>query len=112
MLFRSDASTCYTLKAIISSTPLKDELNAAVYGSANAVTVFPNPVSDELNVQSQSGNILSLQLFDLSGRLIKDINDINTQESRVNAADLNNGTYLLRVITESGVSSVHVDVVK
>ena len=61
-----------------------------------AVTVYPNPVSDVLKVQSEA-NIELLELVSLSGAIL-----MTSVDSEMNVSDLKNGAYFVRIVTEEG----------
>ena len=72
--------------------------------NANTVTVFPNPASSELyvmcNVDTESD--VKLNLYDISGRLLKTETLINTKESqKIDMHDLMNGVYLYKIINNN-----------
>ena len=63
----------------------------------NTMQLYPNPVQSVLSVQSQE-SIKSLQLYDISGKLIF------TSEKNVNQIDFSNytnGIYFLKISTAS-----------
>ncbi len=71
--------------------------------------LYPNPVSDYLNIESVDNDILiqSATLFDMSGKIINNYSSIN--RSRVTIGDLNNlkpGIYFIELIV-SGQSQVY-----
>lgn len=57
----------------------------------NNLKIFPNPTSDILNIEFDK-QIEEVKLFDLEGRLIKEI-----KEKRVNLSDLSDGFYILQM---------------
>ena len=58
--------------------------------------VFPNPTSNILNIELDS-QINYIKMFDLSGRLVKEMNRIN-----IDISELRNGIYILQVKTKDG----------
>lgn len=66
--------------------------------------IYPNPTKDVLNI-SYNDLISKVTIFDLSGRQIfdKEVNDLSTVVSTDN---LSKGTYLLKVQTQKGESSI------
>lgn len=62
-------------------------------------SIFPNPVSDVLNIQTDE-MINSVCVFSLSGQLLFKSND-----RQVNVEDLVNGIYLITITTENGVAA-------
>lgn len=70
----------------------------------NGLKVYPNPVKDFLQI---SGDLPVLtgaqtQIFDMSGRKIKDVNlNFDSNTTQLNVSELNAGTYLL-IISKNG----------
>lgn len=66
-----------------------------------AMSVFPNPVTDQLSIRTNDFNHhkLSYQLFDLQGKLLRK-GRITTQETSVNMTDLPITTYLMYIVNE------------
>src|SRR5690606_2080549 len=61
------------------------------------IKIIPNPATDVLIIENTGNiNIKSLELFDLSGKKVKDFR-INTNQ--LDISSLSNGTYLLRITT-------------
>jgi len=59
------------------------------------INVFPNPTHDFLNVEVLSShNNLSINLFDISGKLIRE-NDISQNKFSISFSDLAAGNYFL-----------------
>ena len=63
------------------------------------LSVYPNPVSDMLNI-NYNENITKLTIYDVAGRSVKSIATNNSMNS-INVSDLKSGTYLLSIETES-----------
>lgn len=60
--------------------------------------IFPNPVSDFINIQSEKG-IKEIHVFDMSGKLCK---TINTDFGTTNLSSLKKGTYIVSVLFVNG----------
>ena len=59
--------------------------------------VYPNPTSHQLSIVTDQLNINEVHIIDITGKIVKKIIlDLNS----INVADLNNGIYIIRVITE------------
>jgi hypothetical protein len=72
-----------------------EELNCSKFKEFD---VFPNPVTDILNIKSQSVKIEEISIFDFSGRKIDDFSIENPTSSFIhNIADYEYGVYLIRV---------------
>ena len=70
------------------------------------LNVFPNPVSDMVNITSPEANIEAVTITDLNGRTVKSINFNNVAETAVDASDLASGIYLMN-ITANGTVATH-----
>jgi hypothetical protein len=83
---------------------------------ANAVTVFPNPVSDVLNVKVDFNNPTdaTITIAELSGRVItfQDRAGLTNENLNFNVANMAAGTYLVRVATKEGTKTTKFVVVK
>jgi hypothetical protein len=66
----------------------------------NNLSIYPNPFSDKINIDNQSGLSLTIDIIDLKGKLIK-----TTQSNQINIGmDLNEltpGIYFITVSNES-----------
>lgn len=63
-------------------------------------TVFPNPVSEYLNIQLPTGTTnANISVFDMSGKLIRD-NAISVGKTKVDVSDLSTGVYVLKLNSE------------
>jgi hypothetical protein len=71
-------------------------------------SVFPNPVRGILTVQSQQ-NIDNLRLLDMSGRQVYNVN-VNGFEANVDVRNLNQGLYILQIISGTQVKTHKIQV--
>lgn len=60
------------------------------------IVLYPNPASDVVTLET-SVPILSLEIFDLSGKCIKKISNIASSIYQVNIQDLDSGMYIFRI---------------
>jgi len=67
--------------------------------------VFPNPSTNEWNIIYQASTIKSYRLFNVLGEVVKAEN-INTQNIRIDATELNTGIYFAYLETENGVQVI------
>lgn len=80
-----------------------------VDGIGDALTVYPNPVDNELNIKGVVDNNedVSIEIFDLTGKLVYSstvtVSDY-TLEALVNMTDFTSGSYMLKV-TQNGESN-------
>jgi uncharacterized repeat protein (TIGR01451 family) len=87
-------NTIYDVLLIVRST------NGVVKTDGTPIKVYPNPVTNTINIGlSELVSQLSIELFDIQGKLIKKIvfpSDLNVQ---VNTENLENGIYILRCLS-------------
>lgn len=65
-----------------------------------SIQIFPNPTKDFVNIKA-AGNINSIQLFDVQGRIIK-TSVIQNSETRFDLSQFQSGIYYLKVISDKG----------
>ncbi|MCC7333329.1 MAG: DUF4465 domain-containing protein [Flavobacteriales bacterium] len=64
----------------------------------NRFELFPNPASD--NVYLKSKDLINrIQILDLSGRIVKAINNVNSKEFKLSLSGLNSGVYSIQTET-------------
>ena len=85
-----------------------EEVVAAINTDSETLLIFPNPVigsSIQISTSNFVGNTL-IEVYDLQGRTVssKLIENINSSESVLfDVSDLSNGTYVVRVASDSKV---------
>lgn len=68
-------------------------------------TVYPNPVSEYLNIQLPTGTTkASINVFDMSGKLIRN-SVISVGNTKVDVSDLTSGVYVLKLDSEGKLGS-------
>lgn len=94
------------------------ELGASEKASSKNITndqmiIYPNPAQDVLNVHVNGGyNIESVEMVDISGKTVHRSLTNATNRHQLNIQNLNDGMYVLRVITDGGVVSQKVSVIR
>ena len=84
-----------------SSVVGQESLNIA----ENEISIYPNPVTNNVNIQSSSVDIKSIQVFNLLGeRMELDLNDINNSTVNMNLFRLESGVYFLQIMNANNVS--------
>lgn len=73
----------------------------------NSLTVYPNPFKDVLNIQAKEDNLISLQLFDINGRVIKQ-ESISGTSYQLNLENLSQAVYILEITSDKSKQSVKV----
>jgi photosystem II stability/assembly factor-like uncharacterized protein len=64
------------------------------YGLESQITIYPNPTSDNVTIQSSSTTILNIQLYDASGKLI-----FQTTSQTFSISEFDAGVYTLKIHT-------------
>lgn len=62
-----------------------------------AISVYPNPMNDQLMIKGENGLI---EIFDITGKLV--LSENHSSYSVLNVAELNFGTYTLKVTSDKG----------
>ncbi|WP_432673010.1 S8 family serine peptidase [Flavobacterium sp. SM2513] len=66
------------------------------------ISVYPNPLSDVLNVASSSDFFTGYQLYDIQGRLIKKELLSDLSSFQINTSSLSKGLYILNLVSPNG----------
>lgn len=68
------------------------------------IIVSPNPVADKINIDLSkfSNEIRSIGLYDVSGRIVKELTVSQARIYTINRENLNSGTYFVKVQLENG----------
>jgi uncharacterized repeat protein (TIGR01451 family) len=87
-------------------TTVMDNLDAESF-DFNRIEIYPNPVSDQLNIELPSGlRLNSIELFDIQGKPIK----IFDNQSKLDLSAIKKGIYILKLETDQG--SYHHKIIK
>jgi len=92
----------YTLKAVAV-----DGLLAVnnIETAATAISVYPNPVSDIINVaNTQNVNVNRITVTDVNGRIVKEAKYGNASNVQMNVSDLSAGVYMMSINSDKGTS--------
>jgi hypothetical protein len=66
------------------------------------IKVYPNPTTGELSVFSYQFSVISVEVFDVSGKKLISFESLMSQEITINISHLTAGIYFVKVITEQG----------
>jgi len=89
-----------TLITMLKNPALGIDDNEIVKASA-LVKVYPNPASDLLHISSES-ELSSVTVYDVVGKVVKQISLYRSFTSDLDISNLNNGVYILQAETVSG----------
>jgi uncharacterized repeat protein (TIGR01451 family) len=74
-------------------------------GIADGVNIYPNPASEFVNINfNSSSKNISIKIYDATGRLVKNIENVKSGENNINISELESALYLINV--NDGSSSV------
>lgn len=82
---------------------LLETLSVAQNEFENSITVYPNPVSNQVKITRQTNDtpIDAVNIFDISGRLVKSVNKNTFSDAsspiEIDVNDFSNGTYLVKI---------------
>ena len=71
--------------------------------SHSNLRIYPNPASDFVIIDNQNNKIISIELFDISGRFVEKYT-MNTKQTTIDVTHLMQGIYFVRVFTSKGVA--------
>ncbi|TVQ87015.1 MAG: T9SS C-terminal target domain-containing protein [Bacteroidetes bacterium] len=74
-----------------------------------AYRLFPNPAGSELNIYSET-TIRAIAVFDLSGRAIDTMDQINSNQLKLNVSQYKKGIYLISIYSNQGVTTLRFQV--
>ncbi|SDE86478.1 M4 family metallopeptidase [Epilithonimonas hungarica] len=75
----------------------------------NGITVFPNPTSGFVSIQNKNNsNLKNVEVYNVAGQLIQRFNVSNAKNASLDMSQLVNGTYILKVNSETESNSVKV----
>ena len=65
-------------------------------------SIFPNPASTALNIQSEL-TIETINVHNTLGQTVLSLNNINNNTTQINTRDMENGVYIISIITEGKI---------
>jgi len=70
---------------------------------AKNFSVFPNPSTGIVNLASKNNTAINeVQVTDLNGRVVKNVNTNGVSEAQINISELTSGVYFLNIKTDAG----------
>ena len=88
-----------TSRAYAQNIIVEDETVGVNDLNANEVSVYPNPTTGILNIESTQ-KIHKIEIYNLAGKLLRQ----EQSTGKLNLSDLNQGVYLIRISPEKGAS--------
>ncbi|MBL4651780.1 MAG: T9SS type A sorting domain-containing protein [Flavobacteriales bacterium] len=79
---------------------------------SEAISVYPNPTSGQIDIRSNQNEIKSIEVYDLSGKLMKTYGNTKSQETIINIGELSDGNYILNINQETSSFSKQITLKK
>lgn len=80
-------------------------INAGIHENVPfAYSIYPNPVDNEVSLDGIN-DVTKIELFDITGKLVKSIKLEFTEKTSINVSDFQNGMYIVKVYNDSGVQT-------
>ncbi|MBO7084067.1 MAG: T9SS type A sorting domain-containing protein [Bacteroidales bacterium] len=76
---------------------------------ANSSKLYPNPTTGKVNIECEG--MTHVSVFNAVGQLVYDT-DIDTDKLSVDMTQFPTGSYLVRIVTDKGVSTKHLNVIR
>ena len=73
------------------------------------VAIYPNPTNGNVKIEAEGMNHITV--VSVLGQMVYDA-DVNADELELNMAQFNTGVYVVRIVTENGISTQRVTVVR
>ncbi|WP_205679278.1 T9SS type A sorting domain-containing protein [Brumimicrobium aurantiacum] len=73
----------------------------------NGISVYPNPITDELNINNENGTVVSMEMIDAKGSVVV-TSQVESKEFKLNTSDLKPGVYVLVLRSEKSVKAFKV----
>ena len=90
-------------QAIVTNTAVT-EFYSVLNAESNAkqqIKLYPNPVSDLVNISIADGQLQSVSVYDINGRLCLQ----SGNEIAINLAQLSSGLYMVKVVTDKSIGN-------
>ena len=68
-------------------------------------SVYPNPANDHVNIISSNGTMTDVQIFDVMGRLVKNVR-VDAEYAVLDVSSMVDATYFVRIVYNDGNASV------
>jgi len=65
--------------------------------------IYPNPAHDQLTIENTSSLIQNIRLYDLSGKTIQKVSNINQYQITIPLSEVQQGLYFINVTCDKGV---------
>ena len=78
------------------------------FGTEGSVSIYPNPVTENLNVSWKNGDngAKQVNIYDMTGRLVRTVGGIRESYMIQNVATLHNGAYILKLVDQTSGKTI------
>ncbi|MEO7976688.1 T9SS type A sorting domain-containing protein [Flavobacterium sp.] len=94
VISKGDTANLFYIKTAYATLGLGDNIEAS------KLSLYPNPVSDQLYISSESQKIENVMIYSLSGTIVKNVSRV---VESIDMSNLATGNYLVRVTTGEGI---------
>lgn len=92
---------------------LSQDVESQQLAKESELFIFPNPTSDIVNIHLNGQDVIeSISIYDLSGKMVYNNINLNTDKIGLDVRNFNEGTYISRVTTVTNVISKKFNVTK
>ncbi|MBK7095069.1 MAG: T9SS type A sorting domain-containing protein [Saprospiraceae bacterium] len=89
----------------LSISEIKDKIKSKITGISEIyiekrLTIFPNPTTDLLTLESENDLILNIKIYDIAGHLIYSTGKVNNLKTNIDISDFKTGLYNILIYTD------------
>lgn len=90
---------CGNVQTCSMTVTYQNDLNVSELNMFSFVQLYPNPVSEELilDLSSVSSELINVEIYDMSGKLLIQTNNLNTNILSIDMTNLANGMYQVKL---------------
>ncbi len=100
IMFKSDFGDSTSNAIYVFEAKLEN--NTKIIDNTSSIRIYPNPVQDIIQIASKI-IIKKITIYNSLGQKVKKINNINKKIQVIDISNLSKGTYLIKIITVSGI---------
>ncbi|MGB1032436.1 MAG: T9SS type A sorting domain-containing protein, partial [Flavobacteriales bacterium] len=79
---------------------------AVFFEGWNQVQVYPNPSQELTNISGLSDQVLSIELLNNSGQLVKEFSPQQASITQLDTGELRSGVYLIKIVYKNGTTDL------
>ncbi|AZQ65061.1 T9SS type A sorting domain-containing protein [Flammeovirga pectinis] len=76
----------------------------AIDGNMSVISIYPNPTSGSVTISSED-KIETILLYDVKGKLYREVSFEGTFKTKIDLSNLNKGVYFIKLMTSAGAST-------